>query len=80
MYRLVVLVPYLPLERLLVETDSPYLSPHPLRGQRTSWRGCAWWPTSWRRSWRWMPGEVARQTTQNARAPVWAGVRAVVQW
>jgi TatD DNase family protein len=23
-----------PLERLLVETDSPYLSPHPLRGQR----------------------------------------------
>ncbi len=24
----------LPLERLLVETDSPYLSPHPLRGRR----------------------------------------------
>jgi TatD DNase family protein len=24
----------MPLEKLLVETDSPYLSPHPLRGQR----------------------------------------------
>ena len=24
----------LPLERLLVETDSPYLSPHPFRGKR----------------------------------------------
>ena len=23
-----------PLERLLVETDCPYLAPHPLRGQR----------------------------------------------
>ncbi len=29
-----VLAPRLPLEKMLIETDSPYLSPHPLRGRR----------------------------------------------
>jgi TatD DNase family protein len=28
------LVPLVPLEKTLIETDSPYLSPHPLRGRR----------------------------------------------
>jgi TatD DNase family protein len=28
------IVPHLPLERLLLETDAPYLPPHPYRGQR----------------------------------------------
>lgn len=28
------LIPYLPLSRLLTETDSPFLSPHPMRGKR----------------------------------------------
>ncbi len=28
------LVPHLPLERLLLETDAPFLSPHPYRGRR----------------------------------------------
>ncbi len=27
-------VPKLPLERLVIETDAPYLTPHPYRGQR----------------------------------------------
>jgi TatD DNase family protein len=57
-----------PADRLLVETDAPYLSPHPVRGQRPNepalvghtarclaeTRGVA-------------PEELARQTTENAR-------------
>ncbi|MCE9555001.1 MAG: TatD family hydrolase [Planctomycetes bacterium] len=57
----------IPAERLLVETDSPYLSPHPLRGKRNEpahvvhtlsclaeARGCT-------------PAELAAVTTANAR-------------
>jgi len=32
--RLVEIIPTLPVDRLLVETDCPYLAPHPYRGQR----------------------------------------------
>lgn len=32
--RLPALVPQIPLERLLLETDAPYLAPHPYRGRR----------------------------------------------
>ncbi len=32
--RLPAMLPQLPLERLVVETDCPYLAPHPYRGQR----------------------------------------------
>jgi TatD DNase family protein len=34
--RLPELVPHLPLDRLLLETDAPYLPPHPYRGQRNA--------------------------------------------
>ncbi len=33
-YKLRAIIKKLPLDRLLVETDSPYLSPHPFRGRR----------------------------------------------
>ncbi len=34
--RLAEIVPKVPLERLLIETDCPYLTPHPFRGKRNS--------------------------------------------
>jgi TatD DNase family protein len=61
------LVPVVPLEKTLIETDSPYLSPHPLRGRRNEpaqvariaeriaeLKGCT-------------VEKVAAQTTSNAR-------------
>lgn len=35
-------VPKLPLERLLIETDAPYLTPHPYRGQRNEPAHLVW--------------------------------------
>jgi TatD DNase family protein len=32
--KLVEILPKIPLERLLIETDAPYLTPHPFRGER----------------------------------------------
>lgn len=32
--KLVEILPQIPLEKLLIETDGPYLTPHPFRGQR----------------------------------------------
>jgi len=34
--KLVEILPNIPLEKLLIETDSPYLTPHPFRGTRNS--------------------------------------------
>ncbi len=33
-----------PLERMLIETDSPYLAPMPYRGKMNQPPGCATWP------------------------------------
>lgn len=32
--KLVAMLPKIPLERIIIETDAPYLTPHPFRGQR----------------------------------------------
>jgi TatD DNase family protein len=57
-----------PLERLLVETDSPYLAPVPLRGQRNEPAFVVHTLTCLAGVREIEPGELARQTTANARA------------
>jgi TatD DNase family protein len=32
--KLVEILPKIPLERIVIETDAPYLTPHPFRGKR----------------------------------------------
>jgi len=61
------LLPAVPLERLLLETDCPYLAPHPHRGQRNE---PAYLPLVARRLAEIMglsDACVAAQTTKNAR-------------
>ena len=56
-----------PLDRLMVETDSPYLAPEPLRGRRNEPANVVW---VLRRlaELRGLPEEeMARVTTENAR-------------
>ncbi len=64
--RLHSLVPRLPLDHLLLETDAPYLAPHPHRGQRNE---PAWLPLIAEAIARWhgLPTtEIARRTSANA--------------
>lgn len=65
--RLPAMLPQLPLERLVVETDCPYLAPHPYRGQRNE---PAYLPLVVEKmaSLCQRPAEeIARLTTENAR-------------
>jgi len=56
----------IPLERLLVETDSPYLAPHPLRGRRNE-PACVRHVAARLAEVLGLPeAEVARRTTENA--------------
>lgn len=57
----------LPLERLLIETDCPYLSPEPHRGQRNVPPYVAFVAATLARCRDESPEAVAAQTTQNAR-------------
>jgi TatD DNase family protein len=57
-----------PLDRLLVETDSPYLAPVPLRGQRNEPAFVAHTLTCLAGVRELEPEELAKQTTANARA------------
>lgn len=65
--RLPAMLPQLPLERLVVETDCPYLAPHPYRGQRNE---PAYLPLVIEKMaslCRRPAEEIARLTTENAR-------------
>jgi len=58
-----------PADRLLVETDSPYLTPHPHRGQRPNEPAMVVHTAACLAEARGMPlGEFARRTTENALA------------
>ena len=55
-----------PLEKILLETDSPYLSPHPFRGKRNEPANIPLIAEKIAEIKRISPAQVARQTTQNA--------------
>jgi TatD DNase family protein len=64
--RMRALVADLPLGRLLVETDAPYLTPHPHRGKRNEPGRVALVAAAVADLQRAAPRHVARQTTENA--------------
>ncbi|MBC8448482.1 MAG: TatD family hydrolase [Chloroflexi bacterium] len=66
-HRLRTLVRELPLERLLVETDAPYLTPHPYRGKRNEPGRVALVAAAVAELQGVTEAAVARQTTANAR-------------
>ncbi len=57
----------IPADRILVETDSPYLSPHPLRGKRNEPANVAHTATCLAEVRGQTPDAFAEQTTANAR-------------
>jgi TatD DNase family protein len=56
-----------PLDRILIETDSPYLSPQPVRGRPNQPAHLAWTAQLLARTLGIEPEEFARITTENAR-------------
>jgi TatD DNase family protein len=56
-----------PADRLLVETDSPYLSPHPFRGKTNEPARVAWTAGRIAECRGMAPEELARITSDNAR-------------
>lgn len=61
-------IPSLPPDRILIETDSPYLSPHPLRGRRNEPANVALVAGRIAELLNRTVVEIAAQTTENARA------------
>jgi TatD DNase family protein len=58
----------IPADRLLIETDAPYLSPHPMRGQRRNEPALVVHTAACLAEARGVPQEqLARETTANAR-------------
>lgn len=65
--RLPAILPQLPLERLVVETDCPYLAPHPYRGQRNEPAYLRLVAEKLASLYQRPVEEIARRTTENAR-------------
>ena len=57
----------MPLERLLIETDCPYLAPVPMRGKRNDSRNLRYTAARIAEIKGITPEEVARVTTENAK-------------
>ncbi len=57
----------IPLDRILMETDSPYLSPQPVRGRPNQPAHLSWTTQSLAGTLGLTPGELATITTANAR-------------
>jgi TatD DNase family protein len=64
--RLQALVPQLPPDQLLLETDAPYLAPHPYRGQRNEPARLTLIAEAIARLYGMSSAEIASQTTANA--------------
>lgn len=60
-------IPHIPLSRMVLETDSPYLSPVPFRGKRNEPKNLVYICEQIARLRGCTPEEVAEQTTRNAR-------------
>ncbi|MBP5662126.1 MAG: TatD family hydrolase, partial [Clostridia bacterium] len=58
---------YLPRDRVLLETDSPYLSPEPRRGERNDSSNLVFVAEKLATLWNCTPQEAADITAQNAR-------------
>jgi TatD DNase family protein len=56
----------LPLEKVIIETDSPFLSPHPFRGKRNEPANCVLIVKKLAELWHLSEEEVAKITTNNA--------------
>ena len=59
-------LPSIPLNRLVVETDAPYMAPVPMRGKRNESSFIPYIINKMAEAYGISPDEVARQTTQNA--------------
>lgn len=59
---------YIPRDRVMLETDSPYLAPEPVRGTRNDSRNLVFIAENLAKIWNMTPDEVAELTTANAAA------------
>ena len=57
---------YIPRDRILLETDSPYLAPEPVRGTRNDSRNLVYIANKIASIWGVLPEDVSHITTQNA--------------